>query len=66
MTVKRIKLEDIKKSRGSTDKKTVDSMTEADINKGIISDPDSPNLNDEELKEFKPVPKGGENEKNQT
>lgn len=62
MAIKRIKLEDIEKSKGSTDKKTVDNMTEADISRGILADIDTPNLTDEELKEFKPVPKGGEND----
>jgi len=64
MAIKRIKFEDIEKSKGSTDKDVVDKMTESDINRGILSDADSPNLTDEELKEFRPVPKGGENEKN--
>lgn len=63
MTITRIKLEDVEKSKGETDKSIVDSMTEADIKRGIIADNDSPNLTDEELDEFKPVPKGGENEK---
>ncbi len=63
MAIKRIKLEDIEGSKGTTKKDVVDKMTEADIKRGIISDVDSPNLTDEELKEFKSVPKGGENEK---
>lgn len=63
MAIKRIKFEDIEKSKGSTDKDVIDKMTEADIKRGILSDIDSPNLTDEELKEFKSVPKGGENEK---
>jgi hypothetical protein len=64
MAITRIKLEDIEKSKGTTNKEVVDNMSEADINRGILSDVDSPNLADKELKEFKPVPKGGENEKN--
>ena len=64
MTVKRIKLEDVEESKGTTDKEVIDNMTEADIKRGILSDVDSPNLTDEEIKEFKPVPEGGENEKN--
>ena len=63
MSITRIKLEDIKKSKGSTEKSIIDKMTDKDINKGIISDIDSPNLTDAELKEFKPLPTGGENEK---
>lgn len=61
MAIKRIKYESIEKSKGSTDKDVIDKMTEADINRGILSDIDSPNLTDKELEEFKPVPKGGEN-----
>lgn len=64
MAIRRVKLEDIEKSKGTTSKDVIDNMTEADISRGILSDIDSPNLTDEELKEFKPVPKGGENEKN--
>ncbi|XPF95461.1 hypothetical protein ACM9HF_05450 [Colwellia sp. RE-S-Sl-9] len=62
MAIKRIKLEDICKSEGTTDKSVIDNMTEADIKRGILSDIDSPNITDKELEEFKPVPKGGENE----
>ncbi|WDD98285.1 hypothetical protein [Thalassomonas actiniarum] len=63
MSIKRIKLEDIEKSKGTTDKAVIDNMTETDISEGILADIDSPNLTDKELKEFKQVPKEGENEK---
>jgi hypothetical protein len=64
MSTSRIKLEDIEKSEGTTDKEVIDNMTEADINRGILSDKDTPNLSDEELKELKRVPKEGEHGKN--
>ena len=63
MAIIRIKLEDIPESKGDTDKTVIDGMTEVDIKRGIIADEDSPNLTDEELDDFKRVPKGGENEK---
>ena len=63
MAIKRIKFEDIKNSKGTTDKNIVDNMTEADIKRGILADIDSPNLTDEELKEFQPVAKVRDNEK---
>ncbi|WP_281559508.1 hypothetical protein [Thalassomonas sp. RHCl1] len=63
MSIKRIKLEDVEKSKGTTDKAVIDNMTETDISEGILADIDSPNLIDKELKEFKQFPKKGENEK---
>ncbi len=62
MSIIRIKLEDIEKSEGSTNKEVVDGMTEADIKRGILSDEDSPNLTDEELKEMKRVSEDGEHD----
>jgi len=53
MTIKRIKFEDIPKSKGGTKKEDIDSLSQADIKKGILVDPDTPNLSDEDLKEFK-------------
>jgi hypothetical protein len=63
MATIRIRIEDILKSKGETDKTVVDNMTEADIKRGILADEDTPNLTDEELDEFKRVPEGGESEK---
>lgn len=63
MAIVRIKLKDIPNSKGDTDKTVIDGMTDVDIKRGIIADEDSPNLTDEELDDFKPVPEGGENEK---
>ncbi|WDE11044.1 hypothetical protein [Thalassomonas haliotis] len=63
MSIKRIKLEDVEKSKGTTDKAVIDNMTETDISEGILADIDSPNLTDKELKEFKQVSKEGKNEK---
>ncbi|WP_302622055.1 hypothetical protein [Marinomonas spartinae] len=42
---------------------TTTKMKESDISRGILSDSDSRYLMDDELQEFKPVPEGGENEK---
>ncbi len=53
MTMKRTKFEDIKNSKGTTIKEEVDSLSEIDIKKGILADPDTPNLSDKDLKEFK-------------
>jgi hypothetical protein len=45
-------LEDLRKMKGKTDLERVKNTTEKDILEQIISDPDTPNLTDDELKEF--------------
>jgi len=45
-------LEEIKKIKSKTDIGFFNKTTEKDIMEQIISDPDTPNLTDEELKEF--------------
>jgi hypothetical protein len=45
-------LEELKKMKGKTDLERVKNTTEKDIMEQSISDPDTPYLTDEELKEF--------------
>jgi len=45
-------LEEIKKMKSKTDVDFFNKTTEKDIMEQTISDPDTPNLTDEELKEF--------------
>ena len=53
MSVKRIKFDDIKTSKGDTKKQEVDDLTEKDINEAILKDPVTPNVSDSEIQEFK-------------
>lgn len=64
MTIKRVSLKNIANLKGSTNKSEVDALTESDIKQGILKDPDTPNLNDKELEEFKEPSSKGHNEKN--
>lgn len=52
MAVKKVKLEDIKKSRGRTKKEDLDKITDSDINESVLSDKDSVVPTDKELEEF--------------
>ena len=45
-------LEELKKMKSKTDVDFFNKTTEKDIMEQTISDPDTPNLTDEELKEF--------------
>lgn len=45
-------LEELKKMKGKTDLERVKNTTEKEIMEQSISDPDTPYLTDEELKEF--------------
>ena len=45
-------LEELKKMKGKTDLERIKNTTEKDIMEQSISDPDTPYLTDEELKEF--------------
>jgi len=63
MTIKRVKFEDIANLKGTTDKSEVDALTESEIKAGILKDPDTPNLSDKELEEFKEPNRKGSNEK---
>ena len=55
MATNRVKFEDIKKLKGSTNKKQLDKLTDSEILERALSDRDSPVPTREELKEFKKV-----------
>ena len=55
MGTNRVKFEDIKKLKGSTDKRQLDKLTDAEIIERAMTDPDSPVPTKEELKQFKKV-----------
>ena len=57
MATKKINFNDIKNSKGKTNKHDVESLTNTQINEAALSDPDSVVLTDEELKECKKVGK---------
>lgn len=52
MAIKKIKFEDIKKSKGRTTKKELDKLTDSDIKEAVLSDKDSAMPTKDELKEF--------------
>lgn len=55
MTMKRVNINDIAKSKGRTKKETLDKLSDAQIAEAVLSDTDSVIPTEEELKEFKPV-----------
>ncbi len=52
MGIKRVKFEDIRKSKGRTTKKELDKLTDSDIKEAVLSDNDSAMPTKDELKEF--------------
>ena len=64
MSIKKVKLDDIAKSRGRTSKETLDKITDRDISESVLSDKDSVIPTEKELKEFEaPKHRGRDNEK---
>lgn len=57
MVTKKINLNEIKDSKGSTNENEVEALTNLQINEAALSDPDSAILTDEELKELEKVGK---------
>ena len=45
-------LEELRKMKSKTDIEAFKNMTEAEIKEQILADPDTPNLTEDELKEF--------------
>lgn len=64
MAIKKVKFEDIKKSRGRTKKEDLDKITDKDIAESVLSDEDAVIPSDDELKEFKKPKERKGNEKN--
>jgi hypothetical protein len=56
-------MDEINKMKGKTKFKKVSETSDKDIEDQVSRDPDSVLPNDDELEEFKPVNKGGKNEK---
>jgi len=64
MSIKKVKFEDIHKSKGRTKKEDLDKLTDAKIAEAVLSDKDSIIPTKEELKEFgKPKKRNWKNEK---
>ncbi len=57
MVYVRVSFDEIKKMQSRTDPDIFINLSEADINRSTLSDPDIPNLTEDELKEFQPLPK---------
>ncbi|MDH5730613.1 MAG: hypothetical protein OEZ58_16605 [Gammaproteobacteria bacterium] len=45
-------LEELRKMRGRTDIEAFEKLTDKEIKEQILADPDTPNLSEDELKEF--------------
>ncbi|MBN8430163.1 hypothetical protein JF535_04770 [Microbulbifer salipaludis] len=52
MAVKKVKLEDVKKSKGRTSKEELDKISDKEIAEAVLSDKDSVIPTEKELKEF--------------
>lgn len=57
MVYVRVSFDEIKKMQSRTDPDIFINLSEADINRSSLSDPDIPNLTEDELKEFQTLPK---------
>lgn len=64
MTIKKVKLKDISKSRGRTDKEQLDKLTDAQIAEAVLGDKDAVVPTEKELEEFsKPKPRESKDDK---
>lgn len=52
MTIRKVKLEDIAKSKGRTKKEELDSITDAEIAESVLGDADSAVPTEKELADF--------------
>lgn len=65
MTIRKVKLSEVRKMKGKSREKLLANMSAEEINRRAKSDPDNPPLTDKQLKEFKiPQRKERKNEKN--
>ena len=58
MGIKRVKFEDITKSKGRTTKEELDKLTDANIKEAVFGDKDAVMPTEKELREFEPKPRG--------
>ncbi|ELI0636569.1 hypothetical protein [Vibrio harveyi] len=52
MTIKKVSIENLKFSRGQTDKKQLEALSDREINEAALSDPDSVVSTEKELEAF--------------
>ncbi|EMJ3467370.1 hypothetical protein [Vibrio harveyi] len=52
MTIKKVSIENLKFSRGQTDKKQLEALSDREINEAALSDPDSVVPTEKELEVF--------------
>ncbi|ELH7813319.1 hypothetical protein Q9F35_005194 [Vibrio harveyi] len=62
MTIKKVSIENLKFSRGQTDKKQLEALSDREINEAALSDPDSFVPTEKELEAFG-TPKEREHDK---
>jgi hypothetical protein len=63
MTIKKVKLSDLNKKKGKSRKEFLEKLSDEELHKRALDDPDNPPLTEDEIKEFKPVEKETDNEK---
>ncbi len=55
MTIKKVRLSDLNKKKGKSRKEFLENLSDEELHKRALDDPDNPPLTDEETKEFKPM-----------
>jgi hypothetical protein len=63
MTIKKARLSDLVKKKGESQKDFLEKLSDEELHKRALDDPDNPPLTEEEIKEFKPAKKETGNEK---
>jgi hypothetical protein len=63
MTIKKVRLSDLNKKKGKSRKEFLEKLSDEELHKRALDDPDNPPLTEEEIKEFKPTKKETDNEK---
>jgi hypothetical protein len=63
MTIKKVKLSDLNKKKGKSRKEFLEKLSNEELHKRALDDPDNPPLTEDEMEEFKPVKKETNNEK---
>jgi hypothetical protein len=63
MTLKKVKLSDLNKKKGRSRKEFLEKLSDEELRKRALEDPDNPPLTEDEINQFKPVEKETDNEK---
>jgi hypothetical protein len=63
MTLKKVRLSDLNKKKGRSRKEFLEKLSDEELRKRVLEDPDNPPLTEDEINQFKPVEKETDNEK---